>query len=253
MHLDTGTISRSILMMSGLWHHQSVEQPGPKKLFGISALVWMRRVPSDINFIGYHFWNTRKSSLLHQNLNDLILTQPQKMLRMFCNSWSTPLSLWRKWRDQGLSRHTFHLNFCLRRCLTLARWEILYNGFGMISSTYVLTSHRFQVIYVGRNVKDAAVSRFYHRQMRGFVGTFPQLAELFKSGKQTYNPFFYHVLDAWQCKGHANVYFTMYEEMKRDLAKVICDMAAFLGKQLSDTQVNRILELVDIDTFRKNK
>ncbi len=110
-----------------------------------------------------------------------------------------------------------------------------------------------QVIYVGRNVKDAVVSWFYHSQLRGYKGTFPQSAELFKAGKQTYNPFFDHVLGAWKCKDHPQLYFTMFEDMKRDLAKVVQDMAAFLGKQLSDTQVNRILELVDIDTFRKNK
>ena len=111
----------------------------------------------------------------------------------------------------------------------------------------------FQVIYVGRNVKDAAVSWYYHQKIGSFSGSFEDMAKVFKSGNQTFNPIFPHILGAWRMKSHANLYFTMYEEMKKDLSKVVTDVAAFMGKSLTEGQIQRILELVDIESFRNNK
>jgi hypothetical protein len=79
------------------------------------------------------------------------------------------------------------------------------------------------------------------------------MAKVYKAGKQFYQPIVPHVVGAWKCKGHANLYFTMYEEMKKDLAPVILQIAAFMGKKLSNAQVETILKEVDIESFRKNK
>ena len=98
-----------------------------------------------------------------------------------------------------------------------------------------------------------AVSWYYHQQISSFTGTFPQMAELFKAGKQTFTPYFPHILGAWKERGHPNIYFTMYEDMKADLAKIVTEIAAFMGKSLTQDQLLRILELVDIKSFRNNK
>ena len=109
------------------------------------------------------------------------------------------------------------------------------------------------MIYVCRNVKDAAVSLYYHQQLRGFCGTFPQFAELFKAGNLMYNPFFDHILGAWKHSDRSNLFFATFEEMKADLPKVIRNMATFMGKPLTAGQLDRIVQLVDIETFRTNK
>lgn len=110
-----------------------------------------------------------------------------------------------------------------------------------------------KVIYVGRNVKDAAVSWYHHCKLRGFSGSFPDMADTFLKGQQLYSPIFDHILGAWKRRNHPNLYFTMYENMKLDLDTVVKNMAAFMGKQLSEEQHLKILENVDIEAFRRNK
>ena len=61
------------------------------------------------------------------------------------------------------------------------------------------------------------------------------------------------MLEAWKVRENPNFYFTTYENMKKDLAKVVKEVASFMEKTLTDEQVNQLLEAVDIKTFRKNK
>ena len=61
------------------------------------------------------------------------------------------------------------------------------------------------------------------------------------------------MLEAWNVRENPNIYFTTYENMKKDLAKVVKEVASFMEKTLTDEQVNELLEAVDIKTFRKNK
>ena len=61
------------------------------------------------------------------------------------------------------------------------------------------------------------------------------------------------MLEAWKVRENPNIYFTTYENMKKDLAKVVKEVASFMEKTLTDDQVNQLLEAVDIKTFRKNK
>ena len=61
------------------------------------------------------------------------------------------------------------------------------------------------------------------------------------------------MLEAWKVRENPNIHFTTYENMKKDLAKVVKEVASFMEKTLSDEQVNQLLEAVDIKTFRKNK
>ena len=55
----------------------------------------------------------------------------------------------------------------------------------------------FQMIYVTRNVKDAAVSLFHHMKLEGCIGVFKDHAKLFRKDLAFYNPFFLRLLEAW--------------------------------------------------------
>ena len=84
----------------------------------------------------------------------------------------------------------------------------------------------FQVIYVARNVKDACVSWYYHQTLRGFKGSFTDMAKLFMEGKQLHCPTLPHIVEAWKLsRDNENLFFTTYEDMKKDLPSVVKGMA----------------------------
>merc|ERR1719422_943911 len=77
-----------------------------------------------------------------------------------------------------------------------------------------------KVIYVARNIKDAAVSRYHHLKLSpGLQEDFKQFAICFLKGDIKFNPFIPHILEAWEARKHQNMFFTTYEEMKTDLRK----------------------------------
>ena len=76
---------------------------------------------------------------------------------------------------------------------------------------------------------------------------------MFKNGITMHSPIMPHMLEAWNLKENPNLYFTTYECMKKDLQKVVTEVASFMGKTLTDEQMNRLLDTVDIKSMRKNK
>ncbi|KAF4524245.1 hypothetical protein B566_EDAN008791 [Ephemera danica] len=89
-----------------------------------------------------------------------------------------------------------------------------------------------KVIYVARNPKDVAVS-FYHQN-------------------RPWTPFWKHLEEGWERRNHPNLKFLFYEDMIKDQANVIRDVARFIGKSMSEEQVNQLIEHLDIANFRHN-
>uniref|UniRef100_A0A0P5S7S9 Sulfotransferase sult n=1 Tax=Daphnia magna TaxID=35525 RepID=A0A0P5S7S9_9CRUS len=113
-----------------------------------------------------------------------------------------------------------------------------------------------KVIYVARNPKDALVSFYYFHHMVKFfqfTGTLEQFAEYFIQSKLMWTPYFSSVLDAWANRHHPNMLFLFFEDMKKDIRKEIRKMCSFLNKQLSDEQIETLVEHVKVDNFAKNK
>jgi hypothetical protein len=52
-------------------------------------------------------------------------------------------------------------------------------------------------------------------------------------------------------RNHSNLKVIWFEDMKRDLAGVIRDVATFLDRKLSDENVEKLVEHLHIDNFRK--
>ena len=110
-----------------------------------------------------------------------------------------------------------------------------------------------KVVFVVRNVKDACVSYFHHKQLTsGYSGDFKTFAHMFKRGIMYHQPFFGQVLGAWQRRRHPNVFFVSYEEMKSDLDDVLRRLCSFLEVSITDEEMKRLKEAVDIESFRKN-
>jgi len=68
-----------------------------------------------------------------------------------------------------------------------------------------------------------------------------------------YAPFFPHVLDAWNKRHHPNLLFIFYEDLKRDLRGQLEKMAKFLGKDLSQEQLDRLREHLKFENIEKNE
>ena len=88
--------------------------------------------------------------------------------------------------------------------------------------------------------------------MLDFDGTFEDFFDLFLEDKVIQAPFAPHVKEAWEKKDHPNLLFLFFEEMKADLRGVIRRVGDFLGKKLSDEQVEQLYEHLKFDNFKKN-
>ncbi|EFA11828.1 luciferin sulfotransferase [Tribolium castaneum] len=110
-----------------------------------------------------------------------------------------------------------------------------------------------KIIYVARNPKDVCVSFFNHEKLiSGYSGTFDEFCELFLDGKVLYAPYWHHVLTYWKMRNTPNFLFLKYEDMKRDLSKVIQKVSEFLERPLNDEQVEILLEHLSFEKMKQN-
>ncbi|XP_043231719.1 sulfotransferase 1C4-like [Amphibalanus amphitrite] len=112
-----------------------------------------------------------------------------------------------------------------------------------------------KVVYVARNPKDALVSYYHHHKlikMMDFEGTFEEFFDLFLENKVVQAPFMPHVKEAWEKKDHPNLLFLFFEDLKSDLKGNIRRVGDFLGKTLSEEQVEQLYEHLKFDNFKKN-
>ena len=120
---------------------------------------------------------------------------------------------------------------------------------------YYLIYLPFQVIYVARNPKDMCVSYFNHLKM--FEERDPDLpldefAKLFMEGEVNQLPYFPHVLEAWKQRNNPNLLFLFFEDMKRDLRGTIEKVADFLGKALTEQQLDGLATNLHFSSMKKN-
>ncbi len=108
-------------------------------------------------------------------------------------------------------------------------------------------------IYVIRNPKDAAVSGYCHlkKVYRPDI-EWDMFFEQFFKGDGLYGDFFEHLLSWLPHKDDKNVFFVKYEDMKKDLAKAVSQMASFLDISLSGDEVIKIADLCSIEKMRKD-
>ncbi|XP_062564653.1 luciferin sulfotransferase-like [Armigeres subalbatus] len=110
-----------------------------------------------------------------------------------------------------------------------------------------------KIIYVSRNPKDVAVSYWHHYQMiMGYRGPKENFYEALLDDQVIYCPQVQHVLDFWRLRDEDNVLFLTYEQMKRNLRKVLPTVCEFFGKRYSEQQLDILTHHLSFDEMKKN-
>ena len=109
-------------------------------------------------------------------------------------------------------------------------------------------------IYVARNPKDTAVSFFYHYFSFKAAENidWPTFASWFLSGQLYNGSHLDHVLGWWEHRDDDNVLFLKYEDMKKDIRSAIVGIASFIGKDLSEEEVDTVIKKSSFSSMKNN-
>lgn len=112
---------------------------------------------------------------------------------------------------------------------------------------------KVKLIYVVRNPKDVAVS-YYHFinmiKMLENTGDFRTFAEMFMNGMVTYGPWWQHIAEYLKVK--EEIFFVHYEDLIISPKENIEKLAKFLGKNLTDFQIDIIVKASSFDSMKNN-
>ncbi|GAB6024027.1 hypothetical protein CHUAL_008749 [Chamberlinius hualienensis] len=112
-----------------------------------------------------------------------------------------------------------------------------------------------KMIYIVRNPKDTIVSFFHFLNLLGYVaysGTLKKFVENFCKDLMMYSSFGKNVLSFWNRRHQDNILFLFYEDLSKDMKTGIRKIADFLGKQLTEEQVDIVYGHCTFDSMTKN-
>ena len=117
-------------------------------------------------------------------------------------------------------------------------------------------AHKGKIVCILRNPKDCAVS-FYHfyrmsHIMGAYEGPWSDFLEGFSRGEVEYGSYFKFVTGWWSRRHQENILFVRYEEMKKTPGEHVKKMAEFLGKSLSQSTIDLIVEKTSFKSMQNN-
>lgn len=110
---------------------------------------------------------------------------------------------------------------------------------------------RSKVVYVIRNPKDVVVSTyFFLKSMKEniFTGTLDDMVDLFVEGKTLFGPWWEHLN---QYENLENVHIIHYEELLENPIEIIKGLCKYLGKELSEEDIKKLLAFTSFDNMKK--
>ncbi|XP_047393530.1 sulfotransferase 1C2-like [Sciurus carolinensis] len=109
-------------------------------------------------------------------------------------------------------------------------------------------------LFVARNAKDCMVSYYYFQRMNQVLsdpGTWEEYFEAFIDGKRCWGSCFDHVKGWWE-KDRYQVLFLFYEDIKKDPKHEIKKVAQFIGKNLDETVLDKIVQETSFEKMKEN-
>ncbi|XP_053326625.1 sulfotransferase 1B1-like [Spea bombifrons] len=112
-----------------------------------------------------------------------------------------------------------------------------------------------KVIYVARNPKDVAVS-YYHFDLMNKLhpepGPWEGYIEKFIRGAVAYGPWGAHVRDWWDLRNQLGILYLFYEDMIEDPKREIRKVVKFLGKDLTEDVLEKIVRHTSFQAMKQN-
>lgn len=110
-----------------------------------------------------------------------------------------------------------------------------------------------KIIYLAREAKDVAVSCFhYERLSNGYKGDQDFYYACFMDDLILYCPYWEHVLQFWEMRKQPHIFFTTFEDMKKNLSSVIRKTSKFLGHDSTEDQVVLLADHLEFRRMREN-
>ncbi|KAK2511447.1 amine sulfotransferase [Columba guinea] len=112
-----------------------------------------------------------------------------------------------------------------------------------------------RIIYVTRNPKDVMVSYYHFSKFMNTLEKIPDFnlfMERFLSGKVLASSWIDHVAGWYSHAEDFNILFLTYEEMKKDLRSAVLKICSFLGKKLSEEEVDSVVRQATFENMRKD-
>ncbi|XP_070589501.1 amine sulfotransferase-like [Erythrolamprus reginae] len=116
-----------------------------------------------------------------------------------------------------------------------------------------LQNKKGKIIYVLRNPKDVLISNYHFHKLFLKVETpkdFDTFVEKFLAGRVYCSSWLDHVEGWYAHKGEFNILFLSYEEMKKDLRSSVLKICNFLGKKLTEKEVDDVVEKATFDNMK---
>ena len=111
-----------------------------------------------------------------------------------------------------------------------------------------------KVVYVGRNVKDTAVSYYYWLKFLGvYWGDFNSFQNSFKDGVLVYGSYWNNIMSAWNKRNHPNLKFIWYEDLHKNKKAIINDLCDFLQHPLTTEKKIELEEYLQFENMKQNK